>query len=459
MDETAVLTPGAHRVIRLLDGQESAYAGELITDGDRRGVRVDAESVPEVLWRFGGAEHVAGVRDMVRRSDGHDAVLPWCADRVEMFLGRRRAAEAPLSAGETVTLVGSMLRGIVEIGDQSICGQWWLTDEARPLFAPGDGTGCAESAAALIARLREGGTDRAVDRLVGEIAGAAADRRVLQRSIERWERELTELAAPRPLMREVFAPERVAAIEAHRSRLPGDVQSLAVQPTGLRLLRERGLAIVRQLRQRGAALLPRRERVAAPAGVRSAEASARPGRRRMLLTGGVAAAVVLVGGLMWPPSEEDSAATERPGGGTEAVQTAPDPDAETALPDELPSAQADAESAEKAASTPAPDAVADGSAQHQAATLLAAVAECVRNGDAVCGHAVVEGAGALVQERLAGTDAARAVTAVEDYGDVSVLRLGPSGERGEQMLVLVTHKDGWLVRDVYDVADQPSGRG
>ena len=44
---------------------------------------------------------------------------------------------------------------------------------------------------------------------------------------------------------------------------------------------------------------------------------------------------------------------------------------------------------------------------------------------------------------------------MEDYGDVSVLRLGPSGERGEQMLVLVRQEDGWLGRDLYDVADQP----
>lgn len=105
------------------------------------------------------------------------------------------------------------------------------------------------------------------------------------------------------------------------------------------------------------------------------------------------------------------------------------------------------------------DAVTDGSAQQHAAVLLAAIADCADQGDAACADSVVDGAGALVQERLAGAGEGRTITAVEDYGDVSVLRLGASGQRGEQMLVLVAHEDGWLVRDVYDVADQPSDRG
>ncbi|MEV7633434.1 hypothetical protein AB0N64_13625 [Microbacterium sp. NPDC089318] len=454
MDETAVLAPGAHRAIRMLDGHESAYPGELITDGDLRGVRVDAATVPEALWAFAGAEHVAGVRDVLRRADGHDVLLPWCAERVEAFLGRRAAAESPLTAGETVTLVGSLLRGIVEVGDRGVVGHWWLTDEARPLFAPGEGIDCAESAMGLVARLRESGTDRAMDRLLGEIAGAARDRRVVHRSIERWERGLTELAAPRPLLRAVFAPERVTAVEAHRSRLPVDAEALAEGPTGVLSLRKRALETVLLIRERAAWRLPGRARIATAAAGRRAEAPARAGRGRIALVGGAVAGVVLLGGLMWPPSDEQSGAAESQIVETPARQVDADRGS-GAEPDAT--RRTDAGAREKPVS--APDAVEDGSAEHRAVELLAAVADCTDAGDTTCAQAVVEGAGALVQQRLAGADAKREVTAVEDYGDVSVLRLGSSGERGEQILVLVAQKDGWLVRDVYDVADQPSDEG
>ncbi|PYD01058.1 hypothetical protein B4U78_005525 [Microbacterium esteraromaticum] len=445
MDETAALTPGAHRGIRMLDGQESAYPGELITDGELRGVRVDVAGVPEALWMFSGAEHVAGVRDVLRRRDGHDALLPWCAERVEVLLGRRAAASAPLTAGEAVTLVGSMLRGIVEVGDRRLEGQWWLTDEARPLFAPGEGVDCIASAVALIERLREIGVDRAMDRLLADILGGMGDLRVVQRSVERWERELTELAAPRPLARDVFAPERVSAIEAHRSRLPDDIDALAEQPTLLRRLRTRATEAAEPLRRLAAKRMPARH----PAAALQPRGGARAGRGRMALVGGAAAAVVLLGGLMWPSPDEGSAAIE-----SSVVETPAAPSADTRAGTDAPTATDARESAESA-----PDAVADGSIEHRATELLASLAGCADAGDAACAQAVVAGAGALVQERLAGTDGKRTVSAVEDYGDVSVLRLGPSGERGEQMLVLVRQEDGWLVRDVYDVADQPSDVG
>lgn len=467
MDDRAALAPGAHRAIRMLDAQESAYAGELITDGERRGVRVDAEAVAEQLWELAGAEHVAGVRDVLRTPDGHDAVLPWCTDRVEVFLGRRAAAESALSAGETVTLVGSLLRGIVEIGDRSTTGRWWLTDEARPVFVPGEGVPCAEAAVAVFARLREGCADRAMNRLLGEIGAAAGDQRMVRREIERWERELTELAAPRALVREVFPPERVVEIGTHVARVHQDADLLAAEPSALQRARARLFAA-------GAPLLAgvrsrlQRYRAVAVLARGAAQPRARAPRGRMLIVGGAAAALVLVGGLMWPTTEEDSAATEQAG---EAILGAASPTAadspaeaqnghpESTDPDPAPSpsptpvADADADAGQ------APDAVVDGSAEQRAAVLLALLRDCARAGDVECTAAVVDGAAAAVQERLAGADAKRTIAAVEDYGDVSVLRLGESGERGEQMLVLVRQKDRWLVRDVYDVANQPSGQG
>lgn len=463
MDGRGSLTPGAHRVIRLLDGRESAYAGELITDGESRGVRVDALLVPDALWAFAGAEHVAGVRDVLRRSDGHDAMLPWCTDRVDGFLGRRAAAEVPLAAGEVVTLVGSLLRGVVEVGDRDIDGHWWLTDDARPLFAPGEGLRCAAAAGQLIIRMRETGVDRAMDRLLGEIAGGAGDPRVVQRSIERWERQLTELAAPRPLNLEVFAPERVAAIEVHRSRLPADAERLTERPAALRRLLEGAGRLAELVRERAGELLrgghdaPAAQVADGPRGK-----AVRPGRGRMLLVGVTAAAAVLVGGLIWPAPEDDSAATERP------ARTVTDPitDASPESPEGPPSPQPNARDVsdepdrqEASAAEPAPDVVADGSIEAHAVALLAAAARCAEEDDVRCAEGIVEGAGEAVLGRLSGAEPRRSVTAVEEYGDVSVLRLGASGEQGEQMLVLVAQKGGWLIRDVYDVADQPSDQG
>lgn len=478
MDERAVLTSGAHRAIRMLDAHESAYAGELITDGERRAVRVDAEAVAEQLWELAGAEHVAGVRDVLRRADGHDAVLPWCAERVEVFVGRRAAAQSALSAGETVTLVGSLLRGIVEVADRGVTGQWWLTDEARPVFAPGEGMGCAASAVALIARLREGCTDRAMTRVLDEISAAAGDQRIVRREIERFERELTELAAPRALVRDVLAPERVVTIGVHRAHLREESDLLAAEPSALHRVRDRVAATAQHVghllrsavgrhgRRTAREAGRRREPVASEVG--AARPTARAPRARVLVVGGAAAALVLVGGLMWPTADEDSAAIEGAAeatgapASTGAADHAAEPPAGSApAPDPGDAARAPTDAADERqpATVPAPDAVLDGSAQQHAAALLTAVLACADRGDRECTDAIVDGAGGAVLERLTGTDATRTISAVEDYGDVSVLRLGSSGERGEQMLVLVMQKDRWLVRDVYDVADQPSGQG
>ncbi len=53
---------------------------------------------------------------------------------------------------------------------------------------------------------------------------------------------------------------------------------------------------------------------------------------------------------------------------------------------------------------------------------------------------------------------------VDEYGDIAVIRAtgsgdnssaGSPGHQGEWILVLARTDEKWLVRDVYDVADQP----
>src|SRR5690606_2362201 len=225
VDEVAVLVPGAHRVIRQLE-RSAAFAGDLVSDGDRQRVRTDADGLDETLWRFSGAEHVAGVRDVVRTPDGQAVLLPWCADSVDAVLARRTAAGRPLVSGEIVTLVGSLLRGVIEVGGEDLRGRWWLDDEARPLFVPGEGATCASASVEIIDRLRRDCSDRAVERLLRRVAEAAADHRVVLRSLDEWEHELSELAAPRPIDVAVYAPELVRELPVHRARLPQDVERM-----------------------------------------------------------------------------------------------------------------------------------------------------------------------------------------------------------------------------------------
>ncbi|MGF2947952.1 hypothetical protein [Microbacterium alcoholitolerans] len=463
MDDTATLLPGVHRSIRRLDGDESAFPGVLVTDGELMRIRVDTASVADQLWTFAAAEHVAGVRDVVRRHDGHDALLPWCADTVERFLGRRAAAERPLLPGEVVTLIGSVLRGTVEAAEAGataeVRGRWWLADDSRPLFVPGEGVACSAAGAEIIASVRAGCTDRALDRLLTEIGTGMLDTRVVVRSMDRWEHELTELAAPRALDRQVFPPERVSAIEMHRALLPVDARRVNEQRSARTAMTHR---VIQRFAQRSALMRdwlrehrPRLQRRAGGAPrERDVDAGSRSGRGRMLLVGGCAAAAVLTAGLMWPSGEEDSSAavTSKEIVATQAPATAA-PAAESSSPD----AEVSEESEETDAAAPVPD-DADDIAQTVTA-LLTEIAACALAEDLRCEGAVVEGAGESVIQRLTGADAARELTPIEDYGDIAVIRLGRSGDHGEQMLVLVSQDDEWLVRDVYDVADQPSGEG
>lgn len=475
MDGVHELVPTAHRALRRVDEQESAFAGELVTDGDRVRVRVDVETVADSLWTFADAEHVAGVRDVLRRVDGHDALMPWCTDRVEAFLGRRAAVEQALNSGETVTLVGSLLRGLAEVGTTALQGRWWLTDDLRPLFVPGEGTTCIAASIGIVDRLREMCSDRAMERLLTDIAQMPDDPRAVSRNLDRWEQELTELAAPRPLQRVEPAPARVAEISAHRAMLPEVARQVTAERTARRASEGEGRRRVRPPSRRGGewvpgfsavrararaiwAMLRERARERLPRTARARRRAAPTGRGRMLLAGAGAAGVVLIGGLLWPADEGGaSSALERPasspashadgGGEPTSRPTAAQEDAEgrTPAPDEV--------TADTASGRP------HGTIEEAAAALLTTIGACAQAGDDACEAAVVDGAAANVMRRIGDDVRDRAPVLIEDYGDVAVVRLAAGRSRGEQMLVLAGQNGEWLVRDVYDVADQPSGQG
>ncbi|MDT0157293.1 hypothetical protein Q9R19_06620 [Microbacterium sp. ARD32] len=493
-DDRTALVPGAHRPFRRLDGAEHPYPGDLVADGERRRVLVDAAGVDTALWEFADGEHVAGVRDLVRSASGHGALLPWCVESVDVLISRRAAAGAPLTAGETVTLVGSLMRGVVEVADAGLMGCWWVDEQGRPLFVPGDGATCAASAAAIVERVREMCTDRALQRVLARIGAGMGDHRMVRRSLDAWERELTELAAPRALQRDALhpgalqpgapqravmddavaalAPERVRAVPFHRAAL----DEVPGMPRRQHALRNRILTAAESLRERirsrmtaraasppppGATRPPRsvRRPGAIRGSARSARSdaadSARQPRTRMLLVGAGVAGLVLLGGMLWPGGEEEPPAARA---ATADRGSFPEPSASPPNPSGSPHDAGPSPSADPGA--PGQNADGEGAAggvEQAAGILLKTIARCTGESDRACSDAVAAGSAKVVLERLGSDAAGRSATLIEDYGDIAVLRLASTDRSGEQMLVMVREKDGWLVRDVYDVADQPSG--
>jgi len=164
-----------------------------------------------------------------------------------------------------------------------------------------------------------------------------------------------------------------------------------------------------------------------------------------------AAAVVLGAGMLWPGGGPDE-----PAGAKEA--SAPVPEARDGSGDRA----GDSSDTEP---TPTPSATAiDDAADPIAAAqaLLVRIDGCAEAGDLVCADAVAEGSTGIV-ELLAAQEPgqSRTFAPVDEYGDVAVIRLATAmtveavpSER-QQMVVLVRLAEKWLIRDAYDVADQP----
>ncbi len=457
MEPTSQLLPAAHRVIRPVDAGESAFVGVLVADGEGVRVRVDVESVGAALWRHGDAAHIAGVRDLIRRADGHDALLPWCAERIAAFLARREAAGATLSPGEAVTLVGSLLRGLEEAGTEPLVGVWWLADDARPLFVPGEGDAMIAATRTLVGKVRGAIADRALDRVLADVERMPDDARVVRRRLAAWESSLTAHAAPRALRRDMFAPEPVASIPLHRAHLVAPLDE--PERRGLRSVIGRTATqaggLLGSVRDALARIMSRRGRVAV--GERAGEhaaARSRPPRRRMVIVAAAAGATVLAAGLLWPQEPESSRAEEpAPVGGTRASVERP---VDASPPAEVPAeGEMDDTGAETSVTPPATDSTDPTSedAVAAAAALLSLLVSCRADGDTACAEAVAPGGGERVLTALMSDVTTPHITPVEDYGDVAVVRVEAKGRR--QMLVLERQNDSWLVRDVYDVADQP----
>ncbi|MGY1551645.1 hypothetical protein ACW5CM_07635 [Microbacterium sp. A588] len=475
------LVPGVHRVIRVVDGKEGPFAGQLVTGDDGVAVCVDAEVLTDWDgWAFSDAEHVCGVIDVRRRINGHDALLPWCTQRVEAFLGRRMVAEAPLTAGELGTLVVSLLRGMRELGNAAAdaTGEWWLTGDGRPLFVLGAGGVARAASAALTDRVAEHSADRATTRVLEEIATSLRQPRHHIDDDHRWEEQLFAMAAPRALRLDVFAPERVVDVGVRRLprvpvEHPGSRHSRSETRRARSEDRPRGVvsAVVRTIGQQVHAAIERfgpaddRVKGARVGAVTAADPRQAPtkSRKRPLILAGSLAAMVLAVGLMWPSGEKpDDAnamvpiATSTPpaAGESPASSEASPPEAETAPPAEGPPTEAPPAEAPPNSEKPPNDAGAVAAVP----ALLDEIRECVDAAADSCPSATAEGTVVPTDGIASLGSTASTAALVDDYGDVAVVRLTPveEGDQLEQMLVLERRNESWLVRDVYDVAHQPA---
>lgn len=413
--------------------QDGPWPGMLtcLPSGERR-LFVDAAVVGAdwLGWTAARDGHVLAPIDVVRRHDGHDVVLPLCTERVSDHLARRRGPAA-LAPGEAVTLGVSILRGCGELLDEpSATGEWWLTDDGRPVFATDAATrGLFDGAAALLAELSAAAphTDAWSDAI-----DAIATEHPTPTLLERAEHGLFAVAAALPVNSPATAVRGAREVTA----TPAGSTTAAEEPAPRSPL---WAALARHVDGDVADLVSR----ATTAVWRRARAP-RPGRRAPWLVGGAVAGVVLCAGFLWPTGDGDPASADAAGDRSLAGQVTATP---TATP--APSPSADPDDGQAAASTAPVDLVS------VTGTLLDARRACGGDGDCL---------GGVQQDPQARFDGGpidlpadeRKAVLLDDFGGVAVLRIDSVAEGAVSQLVVIARTDDeWLLRDVHDVTQQP----
>jgi hypothetical protein len=386
------------------------WPAAIVRAGSDNAFLVDASLLP--AGTFGPpAEHVLRPAEVYRTRDGHAVLMPAVTEPVPL---------GPVDGlGGAVTLAVSMLRGVLECSTASVAvettGEWWFAPDGRPVFVPvSGGESVREAAARHLRRVDAGSQQNVFDALADDLLDPDVVR------LDGWEDRLFGVAtataarprtAEAPPSRRDLRPSKAASRTARvKSRRPSGIRE-AASDAGVSLWRA-----ARQLRP----------------------------RRRVMLIGSAtaAAAVVLAVGLTWPETGDGA-----PSGATVAAE-------------ERPAANAADDSAAPPAGVRNEDTPASGSADEAPAgdRDLAAVAvelmdtlrEC---SDASCRAAVMEDPAKKLPPGAA-LDGGGTATLVDDLGGIGVVRMDDTTSPGQ--IVLIVSRDGkWLVRDVYDVADQP----
>lgn len=431
-----------YRVIRLLSGDaESPWPGALVCGPTgETAVAVDAITLGDAWpgWDAASSGHVLAPLDILRRTDGHDVLLPACTERLEDFLDRR-ANGSDLSVGEGVTVAVSLLRGFAELQSSAepVHGSWWLTEAGRPVFATGDANGSLHDQTDALLRRVSLAVPELTDALP-DVIDAMIDPRRRARELERAESMVFAVAEPLALATTTFGPKRA------RDRVIADADDIGdLDPPRASWL----LSLSRHLDADWADLVSR-----TTTGLWRAVRTRRPGRRRpWLLAGGLAGAIV-AGGLLWPSGEGGPATAGVAQPSTSAVPTSAGAEPGSG-PTPTSSAGAPAED-----DTPEPGgpAAADETSDLVSITsaLLTARTDC--GSDDACLETVLESSDVAFPAGV--VDLAvneRALTLLDEFGGAAVLRAEAVAPGPEPQLVVIVHAgERWLLRDVYAIAEQ-----
>lgn len=439
-------------VLRRLREDEAPYPGVLLSTSPPT-VSVDLDLVPEAVWRCAPDGHVLVPVDVARTPSGHAAVVPHCTERIAQVV--RRA----VSPGHVVTLAVSMLRAGHEARRSGIdAGSWWLEEATgRPVLVAGGTHDWTVEASRILEELVST-TDAGLRAPLHAVAAILERPRCALEELTACEDALFAIAEPASLCggnvtglhagtddlsAAAVAPRRAASLR----RDSGGI--VAAATWSVRLLdaewAHRTAAALSAIRRVPAIIRERRGRRSdgrsSPSAERRGDASevrgVKPRRPRRVLWFVAAAAgtSVLALGLLWPDGDAAPDGVPMPSNSGDVVRMA-----------------SSATSATTQQATPTAEvraAVDDLEAAPQRA--LRGLRACSAAPSA-CRDVLEDPAAAAPQGAVA--DAEAQATLIDEYGGVVVYRIETS-DATAQIMVLVRSDDTWLVRDVYDVADQP----
>ncbi|MDE0545456.1 hypothetical protein [Microbacterium sp. C7(2022)] len=428
------LTQAVRPIRPVRGGVDAPWDGMLVAvAGEERRLFVSTEALP-TQWHGWAADpdgHLMGALDVARRPDGHDAILPACSERVTEFIARRRSAGADLSDGERVTLAISVLRAAAELSDaakdsagpiQQPQGEWWITDDGKPLLATAVGSQGAFDACNEVLTLIAHQHDHRWAR--GTEAVSPATRPY---EFEEREAQVFAIANPCALASSPLTPVNYAADAPPDAPAPAAHRAPPDPPTSLlhRFLRHIDNDVADAVSRATTAVW---------------RAGARPTARRAgapWLVAAVVALVIVGVGWLWP---EPAPLAQAEGLDEPTVEPAVD------------HVDADASTGSKASPSgadPGTDLVAEAEA------LVRAFLACEE--DERCRDAVSTRQGLAIPRGSTLTGSAREdLVVVDDFGGVAVLRADAAGDdQAAQIVVIERTDEKWLLRDVYDAAQQP----
>ncbi|MBN9223304.1 MAG: hypothetical protein ABS63_07025 [Microbacterium sp. SCN 70-27] len=458
-------------MLRRLSADETPFAGRL-HGGQSPAVHVDVTHVPDELWRCDPDGNLLMPRELSRTPTGLEAVFVPCTRRLI------EVVQSTVAPGACVTIGVSLLRAAAEARAHGFdTGSWWIDASGRPVLAPTASGDWIVEAQAILDRLAAGARSElrealaATTRLIAEprwSSGAAdacedrlfaaadpcqidaAELRGLSEDVAPLRATTLRRDTPIETWTERFADEGWAhrLREARRALLtaPSLVIDRWRERQAQRPARTDSRSESRTKMRTEARAMPRTDpeakaRTRSPAHTPTDTPAQAPRLRAPLFVAVGAAAVVITVGLLWPGGSDPADA--RPAAVTDAYSPAP------STP--VPNPAGPGGDAEPSTGMPAePAAQNDPTAIASAA--LRALRACA--GDRAACEGVLEDPARQPPSGVALSDARSTTTLLDEYGGVTVFRV-EAPDSPPQILVLVSADGKWLVRDVYDVADQP----